>query len=125
MSESATDSSPERLRKTMRLHKDTVQQVEYWRKKEGLTETEFYVQAVEEKVARMNGDYDLPTLEIQRLNQLVDEMRALSTNAANLEIVVTNGFDSLIGMTRGDSYLLDQEDGELAIAEAASAAITG
>lgn len=125
MSDTATDQSPERLRKTMRLHKDTVQQVEYWRKKEGLTETEFYVQAVEEKVARMNGDYDLPTLEIQRLNQLIDEIRALSTNAANLEIVVNNGFDSLIGMTRGDSYLLDQEDGELAVAETASAAITG
>lgn len=123
MSENDTDSSPERVRKTMRLHKDTVQHVEYWRRKVGLSETEFYVQAVEEKIARCNGDYDLPTLEQLRLNQLIDEIRSLSTNQRNLEVVVTTLADSMLGLARGDSYLLDEENGELAIAETASAAI--
>lgn len=124
MSDSKTDQSQGRTRKTMRLSNDTLQQVEYWRRKDGLTENEFFVQAVEEKIARMNGDYDLPTLEIQRLNQLLDEIRSLTTNVASLEVVTTSGFDSLLGLTRGDSYLLDQEDGELSIADPISAGAT-
>lgn len=56
---------------------------------------------------------DLPTLEIARLNQLIDQMKSLSTNVANPEAVTINGFDSLMGLTRGDNYLLDAEDGEI------------
>lgn len=117
--------SADRVRKSMRLQADTVAQIDYWRRKRGLTEQEYMVLAVEEKIARENRDYDLPTLEIQRLNQLVDEMRANSTNLANLEAVVTTGFDSLLGLTRGDSYLLDDENGELSMADDLSASVTG
>lgn len=120
MSEVVTDTS-DRVRKTLRFHPDTVERARYWSAKRGITENDYLVLAVEEKIARENGDYDLPTLEQARLNQLIDEIRALSTNTANLETVVTTGFDSLIGLTRGDSYLLDAEDGELAVGDAASA----
>lgn len=123
MGEKVAEPAPERIRKWARLHPDTVQQVNYWCKKRGLSESEYFALAVEEKIARENGDYELPTLEQHRLNQLVDEVRALSTNSANLEAVVTSGFDSLLGLTRGDSYLLDEEDGELTVPETASAAI--
>jgi hypothetical protein len=125
MSEQAAAPKPDRVRKWLRLHPDTVQRVQYWSAKRELTEQEFYEQAVEEKIARMNGDYDLPTLEILRLNQLVDEMKTLSTNVANLERVSTTGFDSLLGLTRGDSYLLDDENGELSIRDTASAVAGG
>ena len=114
-----------RVSKRLRLHPDTVTQAVYWAKKEGLSENEYMVLAIEEKVARANNDYNLPTLEIQRVNQMVDEVKALSTNVANLEAVVTSGFDSLLGLTRGDGYLLDVEDGELADTGAASAAAGG
>lgn len=70
-------------------------------------------EAIEEKIRRENGDYDLPTLEIARLGQLIDQMASLSTNVANLERVTVTGFDSLMGLTRGDNYLLDDEDGEI------------
>lgn len=112
-----------RVRKWMRLLPDTVQRVDYWRQKSGLSEQEYYALAVEEKIARENGDYDLPTLEIIRLNQLRDEVRALSENSANLERVVTTGFDSLLGLTRGDSYLLDDEDGELGAPDQMASAV--
>jgi hypothetical protein len=125
MAEKATTSTPAptRVRKWMRLLPDTVQRVDYWRQKSGLSEQEYYALAVEEKIARENGDYDLPALEILRLNQLIDETRALSTNSANLEAVVTSGFASLLGMTRGDSYLLDDEDGELGAPDPVASAI--
>jgi len=125
MSAGATPSTIDRVRKTLRLHPDTVQQAGYWAKKREMDENEYLALAIEEKIARENGDYDLPTLEIQRLNQLIDEIRALSTNSANLEAVVTTGFDSLLGLTRGDSYLLDEENGELGIADTASATVGG
>ncbi|MCI4659555.1 hypothetical protein [Cryobacterium zhongshanensis] len=125
MSDPSTVKAPDRIRKPVRLHPDTAQRVKYWADKEGLSENEYMVLAIEEKIARANGDYELPTLEQFRLNQIIDEMKALSTNAANLEAVVTSGFDSLLGLTRGDSYLLDNEDGELGAPDNVSAMAGG
>jgi len=113
---SAPASSPplKRVARKVRLHPDVDQRAEYWAARAGFRSVnEFMALAIEEKIARMNGDYDLPSLEIQRLNQLLDEMRSISTGVGNLEQVVTNGFDSLLGLTRGDSYLQDADDGEL------------
>ncbi|UQA91369.1 hypothetical protein [Streptomyces halobius] len=98
----------------VRLDPDDKQRAEYWADKRGFSSVNEYVaEAVVEKIRRENLDYDLPTLEIARLNELVDQVAALAKNSANLERVVTTGFDSLIGLTRGDNYLLDDEDGEL------------
>ncbi len=98
----------------VRLNPDDKQRAEYWADKRGFSSVNEYVaEAVVEKIRRENLDYDLPTLEIARLNELVDQVAALAKNSANLERVVTTGFDSLIGLTRGDNYLLDDEDGEL------------
>ncbi|MET0887108.1 MAG: hypothetical protein ABWX92_11725 [Mycetocola sp.] len=121
MSTQAPEKAPDRVRKPVRLHPDTAQRVAYWSSKRELSENEYIALAIEEKIARENGDYELPTLEQFRLNQLIDETRALSTNIANLESVVTSGFGSLLGLTRGDSYLLDEENGELGIPDTASA----
>lgn len=107
-------SQDHRERTVVRLHPDTKQRAGYWAQRHGYSSVNGYIaEAVEEKIRRENLDYDLPTLEIARVNQLADEVKALSVNAANLERVITQGFDSLIGLTRGDNYLLDAEDGEL------------
>ncbi|ROR76128.1 hypothetical protein SAMN06295974_3724 [Plantibacter flavus] len=123
MSDRISGDTPGRVRKAVRMHPDTFQRVTYWASKRELSENEYLVEAIEEKIARENGDYDLPTLEIARLNQLVDELGALSRNTANLERVVTGGFDSLLGLTRGDSYLLDAEAGDLDVPDTAAAVV--
>jgi len=65
-----TTPKPQWAQKKIRLHPDTAQRVDYWRRQRELSsDNEYIVLAVEEKIARENGDYDLPTLEIQRLNQ--------------------------------------------------------
>ncbi|WP_371792885.1 hypothetical protein OG285_31585 [Streptomyces sp. NBC_01471] len=98
----------------VRLSSDDKQRAKYWADKRGFSSvTEYVAEAVVEKIRRENLDYDLPTLEIARLNELVDQVAALAKNSANLERVVTTGFDSLIGLTRGDSNYLRDEDGEL------------
>ncbi|MEO3931432.1 hypothetical protein WMO79_01275 [Micrococcaceae bacterium Sec7.4] len=102
-----------RVRVPVRLHPDTKARAMYWADRDNISVNEFVVEAVEEKIARKNGDYDLPTLEQARLGQLIDEMKALSTNVGNLETVTLNGFDALMGLTRGDNYLADEENGEI------------
>ncbi|MFK0179573.1 hypothetical protein ACIQVR_26805 [Streptomyces xanthochromogenes] len=110
----ATQRNSGRQGMFIRLDPDTKQRAEYWADKRGFSSLNEYVaEAVAEKIQRENHDYDLPTLEIARLNELVDQTAALARNTANLERVVTTGFDSLIGLTRGDNYLLDDEGGEL------------
>lgn len=100
-------------RVTTTLLDDDVQRVEYWAARRGISINEYIHDAVIEKIKRENKDYDLPTMEIARLNQLIDAMTVLSTNVQSLESIVTSGFDSLIGLTRGDNYLLNHEDGEI------------
>lgn len=107
-------SANPRIRTTLYLASDDKERARYWATKHDYSSlNEYLCDAINEKIRRENGDYDLPTLEIARLNELVDHIAALSTNVANLERVVIQGFDSLIGLTRGDNYLLDAEDGEL------------
>ena len=60
-----------------------------------------------------NGDYDLPKAEILRLNQLIETISVLSSDVKSLESVTIHGFDSLLNLTRGDNYLLEEEDGEI------------
>jgi hypothetical protein len=106
-----------RVRVAVRLRKDTDQRARYWADKANISVNEYISEALEEKIRRENGDYELPTLEQARLNQLIDEVASLSTNVANLETVTVSGFDALMGLTRGDNYLLDPEEGEIGAAE--------
>lgn len=97
----------------IRLHPDTKERVGYWATKGGISENEFMAAAVEFYIAYQNGDYPLATLEMARLGQLVDQMASLTRNVNNLDHTVSTGMDSLLGLTRGGSYLLDDESGEL------------
>lgn len=103
-----------RERAVLRLAPDVKQRAEYWAQRRGYSSVnEYMADAVDEKIRRENLDFNIPDLLTARMNQLIDEVKANSVNTANLERVVTTGFDSLIGLTRGDSYLLDEESGEL------------
>jgi len=113
MAEKTAAAPAQRKRVPVRLHPDTAERVGYWSSKEGVSANEWIAEAVEERIARMNGDYDLPTLEIARLAQLVDNQKAMTTNLANLERVVVSMSESILGLVRGDNYLMDDEDGEL------------
>jgi hypothetical protein len=104
---------PARVPTQIRFHSTSKQRGEYWASKNNISFNEYVSEALDEKVRRENQDYDLPTLEIARLNQLVDEMKALSTNQANLERILIKGLDSLLGLARGDSNYLGDETGEL------------
>lgn len=100
------------VRLNVRMPASVRDKVDYWAEKEGLSANEFIIECIDGHVARKNGDYDLPTLEQARLAQLVDAQISLASSVANLEKTVMSMASTIIGLTRGDSYLLDDEDGE-------------
>lgn len=95
---------------TIRLDPELMANVEYWAAMKHMSKNEYIVWAIQHAIAWENKDYDLPTAEIQRLNQLVDAMTSLSSNVRSLEDMTQAGFDSLLGLTRGDNYLLDEDE---------------
>ena len=102
------------MRETIRIRatidKDIYMQIVYWAKERDMSINEYLAHAVEKTIDYECKNYDLPTLEIARLNQLIDVITCLSANTKALEETIISGFDSLLGLTRGDNYLLNSED---------------
>lgn len=94
------------------VDEETYHQMMYWAKKRGCSINEYLTLAIEHMISWENQDYDLPTLEQQRLNQLINSIGALASDVRCLEHITSEGFKSLLGLTRGDNYLLE-EDGDL------------
>lgn len=113
MSQTRSDNTKYNFRFTASVDDEMHEHVIYWAEKKGITINELLRDAIKLYIAYQNKDYDLPALEIQRLNQLVDAISVLSSNVNSLEKVTVSGFDSLISLTRGDNYLLENDDGDL------------
>lgn len=92
-----------------RIHPDTKARVAYWATSHGLTQNEYVAEAIEEKIRRENGDYDLPTLEMKRLNEIRDLIASFLPVLENM-ISESRAMNTLITRTaRGDNYLLDAD----------------
>ena len=94
---------------TLRIDKDTHERLKYWANKKGMAINSYVALAIENAIKYENKDYDLPTAEQQRLNQLIDLITSLLTRISSLEDVTISGFESLISLTRGDSYLMEYD----------------
>lgn len=105
--------SEDSKRITVTVDDKLYQQLDYWAEKKHISVNQYLKEALESAIAYENQDYPLPTLEQARLNQLIDRIGALESNFKSLESVITSGFDSLLGLTRGDNYLLERDDGEI------------
>lgn len=100
-------------RVTATVTEDTYQRLCYWAEKNGISINQYLNEAIDMKIAYENKDYPLTTLEQARLNQLIDGQAVLSSNIKSLESVILSNFEALLGLTRGDNYLFEHEDGEL------------
>lgn len=107
-----TVTSPDSHRVTLRLTDKDYGRLTYWAEKAGMSVNEFVPTILDRWIDIENGNYQLPTLEAARLNQIIDVVLGLSSNVQSLESVVISGFDSLLKLTKGDNYLLEHEDGE-------------
>lgn len=97
----------------VRLPSKLHEQALHYAEKHGQSLNEYFRACVEHMINWENRDYDLPTAEIQRLNQLVDGTKALDEDVRALVDIVVSGFDSLLGLTKGDSHYLEEESGDL------------
>lgn len=101
-------------RLTVRLPAPEFEKLCYWAEHEGYSINEFIQVMLDRYVDIANGNYQLPTLEARRLNQLIEAQTVMAKNLQSLESVVVSGFDSLLGLTRGDNYLFEQSsEGEV------------
>lgn len=89
-------------RVTLRFSDKELGKLDYWAEREGMDRVDFIMEAVERYAGIESGNYQLPSLEIQRLNQLVEIIKSLSQDIGSLETIVTNGFASLTGLARGE-----------------------
>lgn len=92
---------------SMRVNSTLNEQLRYWSNKRELTLSEYMIDAVREKIARENGDYDLPTLEAARLAQIVDELRTQSVTIKNLETTISSMLESIIMLSRDPKYMVE------------------
>lgn len=97
------------VRITAVVSEDDRERIKYFADKRGMSMNDYVRYALDIAMRREVKDYDLPTLEAARLNQLVDAMSALSFNVANLEHVIVSYFDSFLRLTRGENYLTNDD----------------
>ncbi len=95
-------------RLTIRVSDNTFEKLEYWSKKQDISINQYITECIDTKIALENADYDLPQLELIRLNQLIDVIHGLCQNVKNLEDVSINGFATIVNLARGDNYLVNE-----------------
>ncbi len=96
-----------RHRVSVRLSDKDAEMLNYWSDKLDMTKTELLIVGLRHYVGWQNADYDLPTAEVARLNQLVEAVDTLTSNQKNMETTIMNGLDSVVGLVRGENYLAD------------------
>lgn len=98
----------EAKRLTIRLDPDTHERTRYWAGKRQLSLAAYIELALAEKIARENGDYDLPAAEILRLQQLIAGQHAMATELSLLRQTVMNYSRLMDSLCHGDNIFEDQ-----------------
>lgn len=100
-------------RVTATVDSDTYDKLAYIAEKKEISLSDLLRDAIDLEIRYANEDYyPLAKLEAERINQLTDHIASLSSNIRNLEQLTINGFSSLMSVTRGDNYLLEEDDGQ-------------
>ncbi len=107
MSAKKSDIGQAQKRITLRVPESVYVQLHYWAEQADCSVNEFFMLMLDQWIDIQNGNYELPTLEASRVNQLVDGSLALQQEVRALTAIVTDGFESLLSLTRGDNYLND------------------
>lgn len=105
--------NPDNKRVTVTLTPDEYERLKYWSQRRGMSINEYLFHSLEHMIAWENQDFDVPVAMVQRTNQMVDLVTALRSDVDNLQSEIHSMADSLLNLTRGDNYLLEEEDGEL------------
>lgn len=100
----------ERKRVTLRIKDDLYENLKYWANKNDMNINDYLIECIQTRIDFENGNYHVPDLMITRLTQLVDGYASLVDNFNQLEDVCNAGFKSIVDLTRGANYLMDDGD---------------
>lgn len=93
-----------------RISDDEYDKLTYYADKLGVSKVDFLMYSMNHTIKWMNQDYDLPTAEVKRLNQLIDSQEKLVEEVSQLQAVMLNSFNALFGFMRGSSPLQVDDD---------------
>lgn len=94
-------------RANVRMTEDLYNSINYWAEKKGVKVTDYIRDALLLQIKRDNKDYDLPSLEVHRLNQIIDTLEMVSANMSCLQDIVQSNFVNLMTVVNGTNYLMD------------------
>ncbi len=94
-------------RANVRMTEDLYNSINYWAEKKGVKVTDYIRDALLLQIKRDNKDYDLPSLEAHRLNQIIDTLEMVSANMSCLQDIVQSNFVNLMTVMDGANYLMD------------------
>lgn len=96
------------VRVEFRVPSDFFVKLDHFAKKEGISRSEFITEACEHYMNQIVTDFNVPVASVQRINQLVEGMTAMERRMFTLENVVDTGLRSIIDLTKGENYLMDE-----------------
>ena len=96
-------------RANIRMSEDLYNSVNYWAEKKNMKVADYIRDAIYVQIKRDNKDYDLPSLEAHRLNQIIDAIEAMDANLTCMQEMFRINFASLMEMANGTNYLIDHK----------------
>ena len=103
----------ETKRVTATVDLKTFERLNFWADAEGVSINQFLNEAIDLAIDFKNHRYPMTTIMEARVNQLVDAVERNTSELRALSRTAVSGFESLVGLTRGDNYLLENESGEI------------
>lgn len=71
------------------------EQVVYYSNKYGMTNAAFVERAIDEYIAKLNGDYDIPNITVSRIDQLAENTELIREELKLLRYAINNGFGAI------------------------------
>lgn len=94
-----------------RIFETDFERLKYWADHEDQSVSEFVADAILERMARLSGDFDVPTVYGQLLNQMSEGILELIRSNESIRDEVNHGFSSILGVMRfGDYVSADLDD---------------
>lgn len=96
-------------RMELRIDDELYDQFKHFAEKQGTSVNQCMQDAMSWYMKYVYRDYDLPTAETVRLNQICEAVEGLQAIVANNTEQTKLGFKSVLGVMRGSSYLESDE----------------
>lgn len=93
----------------LRIDPDLYERFNHFAEVQGESRNQLMQDAMEWYMKYVYQDYDLPTAEVTRLNQLIDSIENMRESVGQMRNTMQNGFRSVLGVMRGSSYLESDE----------------